>query len=192
MILFQGNHRILYGVIGFLSGEEQLNFIDQFADTTILSIDRITVNNLFLDRNTVKLIAKSSKLRNIIMFYADRKEINDILFCIIGVKNCRDNLYKTDGIFADYIHTNAPHTLSPKSFVILVLSRENYGIAMALIEIYNGGNTPQKVAGFRLLTESTTNATPLNNMFWFIHSFLTIVIIVLVNTRKLLVSSLKH
>ena len=166
----------LYGVIGFLSGEEQLSFIDQFLDTTILSIDRTTVNNLFLDRNTVKLIAKSSKLRNIIMFYADRKEINDILFCIIGVKNSRDNLYKTlDGIFADYIHTNAPHTLSAREFRdIGVIKGKLLGIAMALIEIYNGGNTPQKVAGFRLLTESTTNATPLNNMFWFIHSFLTI------------------
>lgn len=180
----------MYGVISFLSNEEQVLFIDKFLGTVILDIDgdRSTVNNMFLDRNITKLIAKSSKLQHIIMYYADRKEINDILFCLIGNKSCREPLYKTlDDIGTKYIHTNHPHTLTPVEFrEIGNIKRRLLGIATALMEIYFGGNTPQKVGGFKLLPKTTTEATPLNNMFWFIHSFLSISYHSIGNYKKVL------
>ena len=41
---------ILYGIIGFLSEEEQVKFMESFLGTVILDMDmdRVTVNNLFL------------------------------------------------------------------------------------------------------------------------------------------------
>ena len=169
---------VLYGIIGFLSEEEQVKFMESFLGTVILDMDmdRVTVNNLFLDKNIVKIIIKTNKLRSLIMFYSDRNEINDILFCLIGVKSGRENVYSAlNEIFAKYIHTNAPHTLTAQEFSdIANIKRRLLGIAVAIIEIYNGGVTREKVAEFKLLTESTTDATPLNNMFWFIHNFLTI------------------
>ena len=166
----------LYGIIGFLTLDEQVKFMTEFLDTTILSIDRTTVNNLFLDKNIVKLITKTDKLRDIIMFYADRKEINDILFCLMGIKSGREKVYSTlNEIFAKYIHTNAPQALAPDEFRDIVgIKSRLLGIATALIEVYNGGNTPDKISEFKLLTESSVEATPLNNMFWFIHNFLSI------------------
>lgn len=180
----------MYRVISLLSNEEQVLFIEKFLGAVILDIDndRLTVNNMFLDRNITKLIAKSKHLRHIIMFYSDRKEINDILFCLIGNKSCREPLYKTlQEIGTKYLHTNHPHTLTPTEFrEIGNIKRSLLGIATALLEIYFGGNTPQKVAGFKLLDSYSTEATPLNNMFWFAHFFLSISFHSVGNYKKVL------
>lgn len=169
---------VLYGIIGFLGEDEQVKFMDEFLGTLILDLDmdRITVNNLFLDKNIVKIIVKTSQLRGLIMFYSDRNEFNDIMFCLIGIKSGRELVYKAlNEIFAKYIHTNAPHTLTQAEFKnIVYIKKSLLGIATGIIEIYNGGVTREKIREFKLLTESTTDATPLNNMFWFIHNFLTI------------------
>ncbi len=55
---------VLYGIIGFLGEDEQVKFMEEFLGTLILDLDmdRITVNNLFLDRNIVKIIVKTKSI----------------------------------------------------------------------------------------------------------------------------------
>ena len=188
------HYNTLYSIIKFLERDEQVSFLEMFLDTMIYSVDIYSLNAIFQRDYMIELLASTSKIKEVIYFYAGRSELFDVLYSFISNKKTRNVLYKTLSTIAqENIHTNMIHALSDEERIDIVsIKKKMVNISAVLMDIYFNGVKTDKIVKFEVIETESTEFTPLNNMFSLIHKFLNIGFISITSYLESFESIIQH
>ena len=156
-LISRENHETLYLIIKYLDYPEQISFLQMFLDAMIYSVDIICLNSLFKNKDILELVASTGKIKEIIKFYAVKKELHDIIFALISNKKTRPILYKVlNTIAIENVHTNMINALTEEERIDIVSIKQRLvNISEVLMNIYFNGVKTHKISEFKLVeTES--------------------------------------
>ena len=175
-LISREHYETLYLIIKHLDYQEQISFLEMFLNAMIYSVDIICLNSLIKNKDILELVASTGKIKEIIKFYAVKKELHDIIFALISNKKTRPILYKVlNSIAIENIHTNMINALSEEERIDIVSIKQRLvNISEVLMNIYFNGVKTHKISKFKLVETESTSYTPLNNMFSLIHKYLNL------------------